>query len=65
MCSNLVHGFVAGTADSDVGHRVLEGAAHVELQREVVNALKYLEKYIMYRTNSSTYYLKPIINTWK
>ncbi len=36
----LVHGLVAGALDAQVDHGVGQGAAHVELQGEVVHALK-------------------------
>ena len=38
----LVHGFIACPLDADVDHGVGEGAAHVELQGQVVDTLKKL-----------------------
>ena len=41
----LVHGLVAGSLDAQVDHGVCKGAAHVELQGEVVHALEEDDKY--------------------
>lgn len=36
---HLVNGFIAGVLQAQVHHRVLQGAAHVELQGQVINTL--------------------------
>ena len=41
--THLVHSLVAGSLDAQVDHGVLEGASHVVLQRQVVDALEQQE----------------------
>ena len=36
----LVHGVVARALNANIDHRILEGAAHVVLEGEIVNTLK-------------------------
>ncbi len=44
MGLDLVHGLVAGSVDANVSHRVLQGAAHVKFQRQVVDTLQRNEE---------------------
>lgn len=37
----LVNGFIAGVLQAEVNHSVLQSSAHVKLQREVVDPLRW------------------------
>ena len=45
---HLVHSLVTSTLDPKVDHRVGQAAAHVELQGQVVHALRVLWKHRVY-----------------